>query len=128
MNSSCQRIHEVIHASAAGMTAEQLEWHREGKWSAAEIIEHLALTYSGSKIGMDRCTDGDKPSARTPTAKDRLSTFLVVTLVSPLLHEWPGTQWLLIGAAWWGAMCFPGLSMYREKLRRERDEVAARIL
>src|SRR5262249_9538260 len=48
--------------------------------------------------------------------------FLVVTLVSPLLREWPGSQWGLIGAAWWCAMFFPGLSMYREQKRRSRDE------
>jgi hypothetical protein len=80
MNSSCRRIHEVIHAATAGMTVEQIEWHREGKWSAAEILEHLALTYSGSKFGLDRCADADKPSARTASAKDRLSTLVVVTL------------------------------------------------
>jgi hypothetical protein len=54
--------------------------------------------------------------------------FLLVTLVSPCLEEWPGLQWGLIGAAWWGAMFFPGLSMYREQRRRTRDEAAAQIL
>jgi hypothetical protein len=54
--------------------------------------------------------------------------FLLITLVSPLLREWPGSQWGLIGVAWWCAMFFPGLSMYREKQRRLRDESTARIL
>jgi hypothetical protein len=80
MNSSCWRIHEVIHNAAAGMTPEQLEWHPEGKWSAAEILEHLSLTYSGSKIGLDRCAEAGKPSARGATLKDRLSAFVVVKL------------------------------------------------
>jgi hypothetical protein len=54
--------------------------------------------------------------------------FLVITLISPLLREWPGSQWGLIGVAWWCAMFFPGLSMYREKKRRLCDESTARIL
>jgi hypothetical protein len=54
--------------------------------------------------------------------------FLLVTLVSPLLHAWPGSQWGLIGVAWWCAMFFPGLGMYREKQRRLRDESPTRIL
>lgn len=80
MNSSCQRIHEVIHQAAAGMTPQQLHWHPEGKWSAVDILEHLSLTYSGSKIGLDRCADAGKPSARPSTVKDRLSTFVVTKL------------------------------------------------
>jgi hypothetical protein len=54
--------------------------------------------------------------------------FLLVTLVSPLLQQWPGTQWLLIGAAWWYFLFFPGLAMYREKRQRMRDESSAQIL
>jgi hypothetical protein len=54
--------------------------------------------------------------------------FLLIALISPLLRQWPGTQWLLIGAAWWCAMFFPGLSMYRELRQRMRDESSARIL
>jgi hypothetical protein len=54
--------------------------------------------------------------------------FLCVTLISPLLREWPGSQWGLIALAWWCAMFFPGLSMYREKQRRLRDESTTRIL
>jgi hypothetical protein len=56
------------------------------------------------------------------------AAFLVITVVSPLLRPWPGTQWLLIGAAWWAALFLAGLAMYREKLRRARDESSAKIL
>jgi len=80
MTSSSQRIQQVIHAAASGMSPEQLEWRQEGKWSAADVIEHLTLTYSGSKVGLDRCLDASRPLARTPTLADRLRTFVVVTL------------------------------------------------
>jgi len=54
--------------------------------------------------------------------------FLLVTVVCPLLHPWPGSQWGLIGVAWWCALFFPGRSMYRERQRRLRDESTTRIL
>jgi hypothetical protein len=51
--------------------------------------------------------------------------FLVITVVGPYL---PGTQWGLIGAAWWSAMFFPGWSMHREKQQRSRDGASTQIL
>jgi hypothetical protein len=51
--------------------------------------------------------------------------FLAVAL---LAAAWPGIQWWLIGAAWWLAMFFPGLSAHRERLRRQKDERRTRIL
>lgn len=36
----------AIRGAVVGMTEEQMTWHPEGKWSAAEILEHLALAYS----------------------------------------------------------------------------------
>jgi hypothetical protein len=38
------------------------------------------VTYSGSKIGLDRCADAGKPLARRATLKDRLIAFVVVKL------------------------------------------------
>lgn len=80
MNSSAQRIHEVIHTAAADITPEQLQWHPEGKWSVADVLEHLSLTYSGTRIVLDRCAQEGTPSARTASWKDRIRTFVVVTL------------------------------------------------
>jgi hypothetical protein len=54
--------------------------------------------------------------------------FLLVTLVCPLLHRWPGTQWGLIGLTWGCALFFPGLNMYRENQRRSRDASPTHIL
>jgi hypothetical protein len=51
--------------------------------------------------------------------------FLAVMLAGPFL---PGAQWGLIGLLWWLALFLPGLGMYREKRRRDRDATATRIL
>jgi hypothetical protein len=62
------------------MTAEQLTWHPQGKWSSAEILEHLLLTYTGTLRGFQRSLQADKPIATAPSRKHRFSTFVVLKL------------------------------------------------
>jgi len=80
MNSYCERIQQVIHRAASGMTREQLEWRPAGKWSAAEIIEHLVLSYTGTTAGSRRCLESGKPLARISSISDRLRAFVVVNI------------------------------------------------
>jgi uncharacterized protein DUF1569 len=75
-----QRIQSAIISATRGMSAEQLKWHPESKWSAAEILEHLSLTYRGTRIGCERCLQAEKPPTAAPTLKERLSRIVVVNL------------------------------------------------
>jgi hypothetical protein len=75
-----QRIQSAIISVTSGMSVEQLQWHPESKWSAAEILEHLSLTYSGTRIGCERCLQAEKPTATVPTLKESLGRILVVKL------------------------------------------------
>jgi DinB superfamily len=80
MNSVLPQLANQIAHETRDLTADQLQWHPEGKWSIAEILEHLALTYSGTKLAFDRCLQSGKPSARTPNAADRVRAFVVTRL------------------------------------------------
>lgn len=80
MNSSLQPLANLIAHEFAGISAQELAWHPEGKWSIAQILEHLSLTYSGTRIVFERCRQAGKPSARAATPKDRLRAFLVTRL------------------------------------------------
>lgn len=51
--------------------------------------------------------------------------FLAVMVAGPFL---PGVQWALIAVLWWSALFLPGLSMYREKRRRDADASATKLL
>ena len=77
MDSTLQRVHEAIEAATAGMTAEQLVEHPEGKWSAAGILEHLSITFGGTARLMRKCMEGGKPLGSAPTLKQRLAVKLV---------------------------------------------------
>jgi hypothetical protein len=48
MHPDLQHIQQAIDHAVRGMSSEQLAWHQNGKWSAAAILEHLSLTYSGT--------------------------------------------------------------------------------
>ena len=74
-----QRLQNAISSATAGMDAEKLAMRaEEGKWSVAEILEHLYLTYTGTIKGFEKCLEAGKPLARIPTLQDRVRTTVVV--------------------------------------------------
>jgi hypothetical protein len=75
-----QQLQDAIGAAIRGISAEQLTRHPDGKWCAAEVLEHLYLTYRGTLKGCERCLQDGKPLARTPTLQDRIRTTVVVGL------------------------------------------------
>ena len=78
MDSYLQRLQDAIASATRGMTTEDLARHPEGKWSPAEVLEHLYLSYSGTVKGFERCLAAGKPLARPPRPKDRLIAAVVV--------------------------------------------------
>lgn len=78
MDSHLQRLHAAITSVTESMTVGQLKWHPEGKWCAAEILEHLYYTYTGTIKGMELCLEAGKPQARTPTLRERLRILWVI--------------------------------------------------
>jgi hypothetical protein len=75
-----EQLHRAIAEAISGMAVEQLEFHQEGKWCAAEVLEHLYLTYRGTVKGCERCLQENKALARTPSLQDRIRTGVVVGL------------------------------------------------
>ena len=80
MDPYLQELQDAITGATRGMDAAALARRPDGKWSAAEVLEHLCLTYTGSSKGFERCLQEGRPLARTPTLKERVSTLLVTGL------------------------------------------------
>ena len=74
-----QRALDAIEKETGGMPAQQLAWHREGRWSAAEVLEHLALAFSSTSKAMQRSVEQGRPKTKA-TSKQFLATLLVVKL------------------------------------------------
>ncbi len=74
-----KRLQEAIDLSVEGIAPEDLLCHPEGKWSVADILEHLSLTYTGTIKACGRCLGLGMPLAAKTTLKNRLQQFVVIT-------------------------------------------------
>jgi Protein of unknown function (DUF1569) len=77
MDPYLHRLQESIASSALGVSGEDLVRHQDGKWSVAEILEHLYLTYTATVKGCERCLGTDSMPA-SPDLTQRLFTLVVV--------------------------------------------------
>ncbi len=75
-----QRVLRAIESATAGMDTEQLAAHPEGKWSSAEILEHLRLAFSATAKGLDRVIQAGKPAGGRPRWRNRLVNFVLLDL------------------------------------------------
>lgn len=78
MHVHLQRAEDALRTSAGGLSTEQLADRPEGKWSAAEIVEHLGLTFSRTVKGLERLLERDTPMASPATLAGRIRTLVVV--------------------------------------------------
>ncbi|HLJ86589.1 MAG TPA: DUF1569 domain-containing protein [Candidatus Angelobacter sp.] len=77
-HSSLQPISEAIDRAVDGMTDEQLAWHPEGKWSSAQILEHLSLAYSLSAKRLNAVLQEGKPNIRSRTFREQIGVAMVI--------------------------------------------------
>ena len=79
MDLRLQRLQKEVESAIAGLSAEQLNVHPPGKWCAAEVLEHLYLTYTGTIKGFERVVEAGTPTTTTiPTWAQRARTLVVV--------------------------------------------------
>ena len=78
MDPRLERLQREIASALAGLLPDELLAHAPGKWCAAEILEHLYLTYTGTIRGFGRVVDAGKPLATAPTWKQRGQALVVV--------------------------------------------------
>ncbi len=79
MDRRLEKLQHEIAAAVEGMTPEQLKSNPPEKWSAAEVLEHLYLTYTGTIKGFERVAAGQL-SASTPTFRHRARRVVVLGL------------------------------------------------
>lgn len=89
MHEKFTKILKAVDETTGGMTEEEFMFRPEGKWSAAEVLEHLALTYGGTaRAFQKRVTEG--PQGGSPSFKERLGHLLVLEMgVFPFKRKSP---------------------------------------
>jgi hypothetical protein len=80
MDFRLEKLKENLESATESMSSEQLSWHLPGKWCAAEVLEHLYLTYTGTITGFERVLRKGKPLATRASMAQRVLTFVVVGL------------------------------------------------
>jgi len=80
MNSYLERLQRELDEAVGHAEAGDLVKAPAGKWSAAQILEHLFLTYLHTNRGLAKCLEEGVPLATRATLKDRFATLSVVTL------------------------------------------------
>jgi hypothetical protein len=63
MNSHLEELRHVLEAAVEGLSSDQLTRRPPGKWCAAEVLEHLYLTYTGTIKGFEKVRAAGKPLA-----------------------------------------------------------------
>ncbi len=80
MDSGLGKLKQALESAVEGMSSEQLSWHPPDKWCAAEVLEHLYLTYTGTIKGFEKVMTGGKPLTTPASMTHRVRTLVVVGL------------------------------------------------
>jgi len=80
MDYRLDELKQSLESVVEGMSSEQLSWHLPGKWCAAEVLEHLYLTYAATIRGLKRVITSAQPLTTTASMAQRALTFMVVGL------------------------------------------------
>jgi hypothetical protein len=78
MDSRLEKLKENLESAMEGLSSEQWSRHLPGKWCAAEVLEHLYLSYVGTINGFERLMKAGKPLATRASMKHRVQSFVVV--------------------------------------------------
>ena len=78
MDSRLEELKQAVESSVEGLSSEQLSWHPPAKWCAAEVLEHLYLTYTGTIKGFAKVLEAGKPLVTTASIKQRVRALVVV--------------------------------------------------
>ena len=78
MHPHFDRLHSLLAGALRDLSPEKLTRHPEGKWSPAQILEHLNLSYTGTIKGFERCLQAGATTAGPD--RRRLPRFLVINV------------------------------------------------
>ena len=80
MDSYLARLQRELEDAIAGATPADLARSHAEKWTPAQILEHLYLTYMNTNRGIRKCLDSGSPLATRATFQQRIGALLVIDL------------------------------------------------
>ncbi len=80
MHADLEQIQALVAAATANLPVERMDVHRPGKWSIAQILEHLEKTFSSTAYILNRCVEQRQTKAKPATLGQRVGAWVVVDL------------------------------------------------
>jgi hypothetical protein len=80
MDSYLDRLHQELKKTMMSANLAGLEKRSDDKWTPAQILEHLYLTYHNTNKGIARCIEKGAPMGTLATWRHRVGTVLVLNL------------------------------------------------
>jgi DinB family protein len=80
MDSYLERLRRELEEVTRGVSADEMAQAPAGKWSGAQLLEHLLLTYKTTNRVLDKCLQKCAPLATRPTLRQRMSALVVINL------------------------------------------------
>ncbi|MBI3474379.1 MAG: DUF1569 domain-containing protein [Acidobacteria bacterium] len=78
MDSYLEKLQQELEKTMTVARPEQMGEGADGKWSSAQVLEHLYLTYHNTNKGIAKCLESGAPLGTQATLKQRLSALVVV--------------------------------------------------
>ena len=78
MHPLLQQALDAIEQATAGLTVEHITRPVPGKWSVAEILDHLRLAFAFSAQALERVVESGPPKVHRPRAFQWLARTLVI--------------------------------------------------
>lgn len=80
MNKYVERALQLMENATRDMSDNDLRYHPAGKWSSADILEHLTLSFVGTCRNLERAIAAGTAPAQRPTFKQRVANFILFEL------------------------------------------------
>ena len=80
MNAHLQRALDEVEAATGRLSVEEIARPVPGRWSVAEILEHLTLAFTVNVRALEKALASGDPKAGRPTPSQWLSRVLVVDI------------------------------------------------
>ena len=89
MDSYLERLRQELEDAIGGASPSALAQAPVGKWNAAQILEHLFLTYKSTNRGLAKCLERGTPLATRGTLKDpaAMRSFLIGITIREIRSE-----------------------------------------
>ncbi len=75
-----EQIRREVEGATRGWSGPEWQQGPPGKWTSAQILEHLLLTYTGTTKGLRRILDSGAPTQGSSRLPHRIRKFVVIQL------------------------------------------------